>query len=282
MTDKKEYGCGHSSLAPDAKNEIRADSVEAVWQALARHGYLISDDARDAVAIALAPTTQPVVVDGKIINAPPDERNQEEIDAAVRDLQQKLAAHKSTQGTDCRIPSLSDRERVFAGEPYDPPCSIPPKGWRCTRKPGHEGPCAAIPETDRIDTQGTDGLADERSINVPEGQTPLDADLGHRYLAVFNEGIKARDDGTGSPYHGHSLEHCLHAAGWVQRDLRLALDKASTDRKAIFDEDDLIEEIAEAISETFDVEWTAHDGARNVVGLLELKGLISLSTESTQ
>ena len=25
-------------------------------------------------------------------------------------------------------------------------CTIPPKGWRCTRRPGHEGPCAAVPE----------------------------------------------------------------------------------------------------------------------------------------
>ena len=22
-------------------------------------------------------------------------------------------------------------------------CNIPPKGWLCTRQPGHEGPCAA-------------------------------------------------------------------------------------------------------------------------------------------
>ncbi|RIV79535.1 hypothetical protein [Pelagerythrobacter aerophilus] len=27
-------------------------------------------------------------------------------------------------------------------------CAIPPEGWRCTRAPGHEGPCAAIPATD--------------------------------------------------------------------------------------------------------------------------------------
>lgn len=25
-------------------------------------------------------------------------------------------------------------------------CQVPPKGWRCTREPGHEGPCAALPE----------------------------------------------------------------------------------------------------------------------------------------
>lgn len=25
-------------------------------------------------------------------------------------------------------------------------CIIPPEGWNCTRKSGHEGPCAAVPE----------------------------------------------------------------------------------------------------------------------------------------
>lgn len=23
-------------------------------------------------------------------------------------------------------------------------CTVPPKGWRCTREAGHEGPCAAV------------------------------------------------------------------------------------------------------------------------------------------
>lgn len=63
-------------------------------------------------------------------------------------------------------------------------------------------------------------------VTVPAGQTPLNDKLGHVYLDVFNEGAAARDSGKPSPYHGHSLEHCLHAAGWVQRDLRLALDAA--------------------------------------------------------
>jgi hypothetical protein len=61
---------------------------------------------------------------------------------------------------------------------------------------------------------------------VPEGQTPLDDSLSHRYLDVIKEGRDAFDSGASSPYHGHSLEHCLHATGWVQRDLRVALDKA--------------------------------------------------------
>ena len=26
-----------------------------------------------------------------------------------------------------------------------PVCQIPPDGWACTRKPGHDGPCAAVP-----------------------------------------------------------------------------------------------------------------------------------------
>lgn len=61
---------------------------------------------------------------------------------------------------------------------------------------------------------------------VPDGQTPLDDKLNHRFLDVIKEGGTARDAGTGSPYHGHSLEHCLHSVGWVSRDLRLALEES--------------------------------------------------------
>lgn len=61
---------------------------------------------------------------------------------------------------------------------------------------------------------------------VPEGQTPLDRNLKHRLLDVIDEGKKARDTGDGSPYHGHSLEHCLHSTGRVYRDLQIALDAA--------------------------------------------------------
>jgi len=28
-------------------------------------------------------------------------------------------------------------------------CRQPPAGWECTREPGHEGPCAAVPSTIR-------------------------------------------------------------------------------------------------------------------------------------
>lgn len=73
------------------------------------------------------------------------------------------------------------------------------------------------------ETQETGGPS---RVRVPDGQTPLDDRLGHRYLDIIKEGSDARDSGAGSPYHGHSLEHCLHATGWVQRDLRIALDRA--------------------------------------------------------
>lgn len=75
-----------------------------------------------------------------------------------------------------------------------------------------------------LERRRADDLRTQGRVKVPEGQTPLNDKLGHRFLDVIAEGMKARDAGTGSPYHGHSLEHCLHAAGWVQRDLRLALD----------------------------------------------------------
>ena len=76
-------------------------------------------------------------------------------------------------------------------------------------------------------------LVEKGRVRVPEGQTPLNDALGHRLLDVFNEGMAARDSAAGSPYHGHSLEHCLHASGWVQRDLRIALDKAKIDASSL-------------------------------------------------
>lgn len=30
-------------------------------------------------------------------------------------------------------------------------CDVPPVGWRCTREPYHEGPCAAVPDNGILD-----------------------------------------------------------------------------------------------------------------------------------
>ena len=77
-----------------------------------------------------------------------------------------------------------------------------------------------------------DAIAAKAPRTVPDGQTPLDDKLNHRLLDVIREGEAARDAGTGSPYHGHSLEHCLHATGWVAQDLRLALNESQARAEA--------------------------------------------------
>lgn len=74
-------------------------------------------------------------------------------------------------------------------------------------------------------------LASSR-VKVPEGQTALDDNLRHPLLDVIEEGKRARDSGQPSPYSGHSLEHCLHAEGWVRRDLELALREERAKAKA--------------------------------------------------
>ncbi len=82
----------------------------------------------------------------------------------------------------------------------------------------------AIPAIQAAIAAYTERMAGQ--VSVPAGQTPLDGKLEHPLLDVVRAGEKARDSGAGSPYHGHSLEHCLHAIGWVKRDLRIALDEA--------------------------------------------------------
>ena len=47
--------------------------------------------------------------------------------------------------------------------------------------------------------------------------------------SIVGEGIRARDGGDGGAYVGNTIEHYLHSVGWVQRDLRLALDSARKD-----------------------------------------------------
>lgn len=49
-------------------------------------------------------------------------------------------------------------------------CQVPPAGWRCTRDPGHEGPCAAWPVDISIPTApdmlklGTPASVDVRAV----------------------------------------------------------------------------------------------------------------------
>lgn len=36
----------------------------------------------------------------------------------------------------------------MSSETVGDPCELPPAGWKCTRPSGHDGPCAASPETE--------------------------------------------------------------------------------------------------------------------------------------
>ena len=112
-------------------------------------------------------------------------------------------------------------------------------------------------------------VGDEKRVKVPEGQTPLDDNLDHRYLAVLDEGSRARDSGEGSPYHGHSLEHCLHATGWVSRDLRLALNKAHEDSKTIREQArrDAYAKCRSVIGRHYRATVTAPDGDDHTYGM---------------
>lgn len=100
----------------------------------------------------------------------------------------------------------------------------------------------ALDELDKIETSTADAVlgefgsragAEEKSTDeasaIPiwarmDKLTPLDPDMSHPVIKVILEGIAARDSGANSPYPGNTLEHSLHAFGWVQRDLRLAWD----------------------------------------------------------
>ena len=91
---------------------------------------------------------------------------------------------------------------------------------------------------------------------------------GWQHVAYFDEG----------EFHwmsGHKPRNCELYAKVSQTDEQP--DTQGTDGLAVFDKDEILDEIAEAISDSFDVDWTSRDAAHHVVGLLEHKGLIALA-----
>lgn len=44
-----------------------------------------------------------------------------------------------------------------------------------------------------------------------------------RLYAWKKDGAKSRDDGTVNPHPANTLAHMMHSAGWLTRDLQLAL-----------------------------------------------------------
>ena len=148
--------------------------------------------------------------------------------AIVAEARNKCAPGERFEALNLVMGDLEDARRRDQLIMPDFPAVCPDCGQHCETHNG-ESDCAALQPGE---AKGAEPLSLGR-VKVPEGQTPLNDKLGHRLLDVFNEGIKARDAGTGSPYHGHSLEGCIHAAGWVQRDLRLALNSAHAALRAL-------------------------------------------------
>lgn len=59
------------------------------------------------------------------------------------------------RGCHPEAPALPESEKFYRPQPKFPyvpgqRCTIPPKGWECTRKAPHDGPCAAVPKVDRV------------------------------------------------------------------------------------------------------------------------------------
>ncbi|MFU0504171.1 hypothetical protein [Pseudaminobacter sp. NGMCC 1.201702] len=171
-----------------------------------------------------------------------------------------LCTSKNTGGRDLRFKPIDDlpfnRER-WTWEPlYAAPQASSPVAWEQLAEVINAGYRAALRtgKDYRIDANKLREFARSALVEggevtgrfkVPEGQTPLNDKLDHPLLDAVRAGEKARDEGTSSPYHGHSLEHCLHAIGWVSRDLRLVLDKAKAATPAPAEE-----RVVEAADET--------------------------------
>lgn len=108
-------------------------------------------------------------------------------------------------------------------------CNIPPKGWRCIREPGHDGPCAAMPVSDRDglpeitmqDFQAVQAIIAQLWANK-QAETPepprresimrkagIRADLIYAAVAWYRAGCPgAQEDGEGPQ---GKLEDAIHA-----------------------------------------------------------------------
>lgn len=88
-----------------------------------------------------------------------DKLNSSIIDAqtsAIRELERKVRIYRDyIRNGEAFYPEHC----TMTLPPADLGCALPPPGWTCTRMPGHDGPCAAYPET----------------IEVPSCLKPLDA-----------------------------------------------------------------------------------------------------------
>ena len=62
---------------------------------------------------------------------------------------------------DAVMAALASTDMAGAGEK----CALPPKGWSCTRTPGHDGPCAAVPNDNSLEDEIAEALTDSLDMD---------------------------------------------------------------------------------------------------------------------
>lgn len=73
----------------------------------------------------------------------------------------KLWARNSGEFHDGRFERVASSDMAGAGEK----CALPPKGWSCTRTPGHDGPCAAVPNDNSLEDEIAEALTDSLDMD---------------------------------------------------------------------------------------------------------------------
>lgn len=91
--------------------------------------------------------------------------------AADRGERYPLTVHELRQLAYCAHEHLSHNREAFsagyeAAQQDAERCDVPPPGWRCTRKAGHEGPCAAVEAPEDLELVAK-GMARLRESHVP-------------------------------------------------------------------------------------------------------------------
>ena len=72
-----------------------------------------------------------------------------------------IEQRRNTLRADAILAALASTDMAGAGEK----CALPPKGWSCTRTPGHDGPCAAVPNDNSLEDEIAEALTDSLDMD---------------------------------------------------------------------------------------------------------------------
>lgn len=147
---------------------------------------------------------------------------------------------------------LEDAKRTVEEDPEPQPCTVPPRGWRCTRGAGHDGPCAAWPITAET-LKATIASIDHSKCDE---ECSLGCEAGARdpmmtRVMDLNEAIEhATEKGQGSD--PCAANHRL-LAGWLT-ELK-TLREVGSERQWLLDEIDGAREVLAQIEGHADKPW---------------------------